>query len=129
MPGTKIFTPKCNLPKLTSYRGEAGSDYWAKWPKVSWDEAKLMRSDINPVMFERLAGESNYPYPSILREVILDIINGAMIGVPDQYRVQSRSTNAPSAYDFGDRVSDSLCKMSGVACPGDVKCQHVLTWE
>ena len=34
-----------------------------------------------------------------------------MIGVSDQYRIQSRSTNAPSAYDFGDRVSDSLCKM------------------
>ena len=111
MPGTKKFTPKCNLPKLNSYRGEAGSDYWAEWPRISWEEAKLMRSAINPIIFERLARESNYPYPSILQEVILDIKNGAMIGVPEQYRVQSSSTNAPSAFDFGDRVSDSLCKM------------------
>ena len=110
-PGTKKFTPKCNLPKLNSYRGEAGSDYWAEWPRISWEEAKLMRSAIDPIIFERLARESNYPYPSILGEVIRDIRIGAMIGVPEQYRVQSSSTNAPSAFDFGDRVSDSLCKM------------------
>ena len=87
MPGTKLFTPKCNLPKLANYRGQTSSDYWASWPSISWDEAKHMKSAINPVMFERLAVESNYPYPSILQEVIINIKNGAMIGVPDQYRV------------------------------------------
>ena len=111
LPGTKKFNPKCNLPRLKSYRGEAGPDYWAEWPKVSWGEARQMRSTINPIIFEKLARETNYPYPSILGEVILDIKNGARIGVPEQHRVQSRSTNAPSAFDFGDRVSDSLCKM------------------
>ena len=50
-PGTKKFTPKCNLPKLNSYRGEAGSDYWAEWPRISWEEAKLMRSAIDPIIF------------------------------------------------------------------------------
>ena len=63
MPGTKKFNPKCNLPRLKSYRGEAGPDYWAEWPKVSWGEAKQMRSTINPIIFEKLARETNYPYP------------------------------------------------------------------
>ena len=70
-----------------------------------------MKSSINPMLFESWAIESNYPYPSILRDVITDIKTGAMIGVQEQYRVQSVSTNAPSAFEFGDRVSDSLCKM------------------
>ena len=97
MPGTKLFTPKCNLPKLINYRGEPSTDYWENWPSISWDKARHMKSAINPVVFERLAVETNYPYPSILQEVISDIKNGAMIGVADQYRIQSRSTNAPSA--------------------------------
>ena len=111
LPGTKVFTPKCNLPKLNNYRDEPSCSYWENWPSISWEEAKNMNSAICPIIFERLATETNYPYPSILQEVIRDIKNGAMIGVNDQYRIPSRSTNAPSAYDYGDRVSDSLCKM------------------
>ena len=33
---------------------------------------------------------------------------------PEQYRAQSSSTNAPSAFEFGNRVSDSLCKLMRV---------------
>ena len=43
--------------------------------------------------------------------MVNDVKFGARLGVADSYRVQSSSTNAPSAYEFGDRVSDSLCKM------------------
>ena len=70
-----------------------------------------MKSGINPEVLERLAWETGYPYPTILRDVVNDVKFGARLGVADSYRVQSSSTNAPSAYEFGDRVSDSLCKM------------------
>ena len=70
-----------------------------------------MKSGINPEVLESLAWETGYPYPTILRDVVNDIKFGARLGVADSYRVQSSSTNAPSAYEFGERVSDSLCKM------------------
>ena len=86
-------------------------DYWAHWPNISWEEAKLMKSKIDPDALEKMAWETRYPYPTIMREVVNDIKFGARLGVAHSYRVESHSTNAPSAYDFGDRVSDSLCKM------------------
>ena len=86
-------------------------DYWAHWPNISWEQAKLMKSKIDPDALEKMAWETRYPYPTIMREVVNDIKFGAKLGVAHSYRVESHSTNAPSAYDFGDRVSDSLCKM------------------
>ena len=86
-------------------------DYWAHWPNISWEEAKLMKSKIDPDALKKMAWETRYPYPTIMREVVNDIKFGARLGVAHSYRVESHSTNAPSAYDFGDRVSDSLCKM------------------
>ena len=45
------------------------------------------------------------------RFVLIDIRNGVNIGVAEEYRVVSSSTNAPNSFEYGDRVSDSLCKM------------------
>ena len=70
-----------------------------------------MKSGINPMVLEKLAWETRYPFPTIMRDVVNDIKFGARLGVAESYRVQSTSTNAPSAFEFGERVSDSLCKM------------------
>ena len=111
LPGSKVFKPKCNLPSLNNYREKADPTYWKLWPSISWEKARQMKSGINPEALENLAWETDFPYPTILRKVVNDVKFGANLGVADMYRVQSSSTNAPSAYEFGDRVSDSLCKM------------------
>ena len=73
LPGTKVFKPKCNLPQLDNYRSKADTNYWSHWPSISWEEAKLMKSGINPEVLESLAWETGYPYPTILRDVVNDI--------------------------------------------------------
>ena len=58
-----------------------------------------------------MALDCNYPYNDLLKEIVNDIRFGAKIGVSNEYKVVSNSTNAPSTLEYGDRVSDSLCKM------------------
>ena len=58
-----------------------------------------------------MAIEYDYPYKELLGKIINNIKYGANIGVAQECRVASDSTNAPSALEYGDRVSDSLCKM------------------
>ena len=85
---------------MNNYRNKADSTYWNHWPSINWEEARLMKSGINPEVLERLAWETGYPYPTILRDLVNDIKFGARLGVADSYRVQSSSTNAPSAYEL-----------------------------
>ena len=58
-----------------------------------------------------MAMECDYPYKELLDEIVNDIQFEVSIGVVQEFRVASNSTNAPSALEYGDRVSDSLCKM------------------
>ena len=60
----KGFKPKCNLPQMNNCRDKADTNYWSHWPSISWEEAKLMKSGINPEVLERLAWETRYPHPT-----------------------------------------------------------------
>ena len=109
MPPQKKLKPKTNLPVLDSYRIGADKAYWSGWPAISWESAKNMTSLINPNKLYAMALNTNFLYENVLKEVVADIRNWANIG--EEYRVVSSSTNAPNALEYGDRVSDSLCKM------------------
>ena len=85
--------------------------YWQHWPSIDWNAARSMKSKIDPSKLESLARETCYPYTTILESVVRDIREGASIGVAKEHLVPSRSSNAPSAYDNGHKVSDALCKM------------------
>ena len=111
VPPKKKFRPKCVLPKVNNFKKAQSDEYWASWPKLSWEEAKGIRSNINPVILEKMAREFNYPYEDILRNVIQDLKEGASIGVAQGSDVPSDSTNAPSAYENGEKVTDGLCQM------------------
>ena len=58
-----------------------------------------------------MARECNYPYKELLNEIVNDIRFGANIGVEQEFRVASNSTNTPISLEYGDKVSDSLSKM------------------
>ena len=68
----------------------------------------MTTSEINPHLPHLMALDCNYPYEDLLEEIVNDIRFGANIGVSNEYRVVSNSTNAPSALEIGDRVSDSM---------------------
>ena len=111
LPPRKKFNAKCGLPVVRDYRQNAKETYWLDWPKVSWENARKFKSTIDPDKLEEVAWETAYPNKAVLGNVLADIREGANIGVDDEHRQASDSTNALSALEYGERVSDSLCKM------------------
>ena len=76
--------------------------------KVTWDDMKQRKSDIDPIKLRTLARKHKYPNDAILDRILTDLREGARIGVKDKFRVGSISTNAPSAINHGEEVTDAL---------------------
>ena len=107
-PPLKKFKSKHDLPKLNTYEGTAPDWYWKSWPHLSWEEGKKMKSQIDPEILLRLGTLTKFPYPCLLKEICQDLKKGASLGVSKDHQIPSRATNAPSAMDDGDKVSDKL---------------------
>ena len=109
-PPKKSFKSKFNLPVLKSYRGSTDDRYWQYWPKLSWKDSRNLKSQINPDKLWEMAIDTGFQDKSLLKQVCEDLRKGADIGCRDEYRVQSASTNAPSAFEDGEKVSDAICE-------------------
>lgn len=109
-PPKKKFSPKFNLPVLNSYRGNVDDRYWRYWPTVSWEESKKLKSQINPDKLWQMAIDTGFKDRDLLKQVCDDLRMGADIGCREEYRVESTSSNAPSAYADGEKVSDAICE-------------------
>ena len=74
----------------------------------------------------RLAKETNFRDKLTLHKIYLDLKVGANIGCKDPFRAPGRASNAPSAYEEGEKVADSICDWvkKGFAY-GPVKMQDV----
>ena len=72
------------------------------WPSVSWEDARNFKSTIDPNKLEELSQEKYYLNKTVLGNVLVDIREGANIGVNAEHRQASDSTNAPSAFEFGE---------------------------
>ena len=107
-PELKKFKRKHNLPVLNSYKGPADENYWKVWPQLCWKKGKEMKSPINPEVLLKLGKQTNYPFPCLLKEIYRDIKHGASLGVSKDCQVTSTATNAPSAFEDGEKVSDEL---------------------
>ena len=100
----KIFKPKHDLPVLDSYKGPAPEGYWdffpscSTYPGTSW---------IDPNKLSSLAREHGV-HGDRLALAMQDLTLGADIGCRGSARNPTRSTNAPSAYEFGAQVSDAI---------------------
>ena len=55
-----------------------------------------------------MANQTKYPFPCLLREIHQDLKNGASLGVEKECQISSTATNAPSAIEDGEKVSDEL---------------------
>ena len=130
-PPLKKFKSKHDLPKLVSYKGSAPESYWEKWPKLNWQEGKRIKSQIDPEMLRTMGYDTKYPFPCLLEEIYRDVKHGASIGVSKECQVPSKATNAPSAYEDGEKVSDELANwiskgfVIGPLCEEDIPFQKV----
>ena len=111
MPPKKIFRSKFGLPDLENYKSSPDHEYWEKWPSMSWEEAQKMKSNINPGLLEKQALEAGFLNTDLLYQILSDVKQGASLGVAQGMDVPSDSTNAPSALEYGQQVSDAICKM------------------
>ena len=111
LPAKKVFRSKFGLDELKCYRTKPSESYWNNWPKLTYKDASMMKSNINISKLEQLANETNYPYPDLLQVILTDVEQGAKLGVIQGSDVPSDSTNAPSSFQYGAQVSDAICKM------------------
>ena len=105
LPPCKIFKPKFNLTKLDSYRHAAPITFWETFPKNLIQPSKSL---VNPILLKKLALQCNFPNIALLNTICNDLTNGADIGCSGASRLPSLSTNAPSAFEYGEHVTDAI---------------------
>ena len=107
-PPKKKFKPKNQLPKLEDYKLEANESYWAKWEKLNWTKGRQIKSSIDANLLRNLGIQTKFPFPNLMEIIVCDVEEGAGIGISSECKVASKATNAPSAYDQGEKVSDEI---------------------
>lgn len=103
-PEMKIFKPKVDLPVLDSYRGGADQDFWDKFPKNLKFPGKSL---IDPDIFEGLLKEYGVVHDMTI-PVLNDLRYGASLGCRGEARLPTRSSNAPSAFEYGRQTTDAI---------------------
>ena len=104
----KKFEPRNDLEELKDYGQDPGEEFWNKVGKWEWSEVKDRKCGIKYWELEKMAKEHNYPLLGTLRAVMTDLEVGARLGVKEENRVPSTSTNAPSAIEAGYQVTDAV---------------------
>ena len=104
----KVFIPKHNTPLLLDYSVPAPEGWWGHWPSLGWQEARGIKSGIDPLKMLGWARKAGHPDLGTVLEIVRDLKQGCDLGTRGEYLCPSVSTNAPSAYDYGDRVTDSI---------------------
>ena len=109
LPPQKVFVPKHGeIPLLLDYSGVAPEGWWQHWPRLTWGDGRLMKSPINPVKMVAWARRTNHPDMGTVLEIARDIRHGCDLGTRGEFLCPSTSSNAPSATEYGDRVTDSI---------------------
>ena len=101
----KVFIPKHPyLPVLQTYEGKASNEFWRAFPKNHvWPGKSLINADALQEL-----GEGLGLIDDRFKTVLGDIRNGAVLGCRGEPRLPSKSSNAPSAYEFGQQVTDAV---------------------
>ena len=108
-PPLKSFSPKCqNLTILANYpKGEdLGIEYWGKWSRREYEPEK--GSMVDHMALDRIARRLAYRDMHKVQHVAEMLKEGARLGVEQEGRWPSQGANSPTAYEFGERVADSL---------------------
>ena len=105
----KTFTPKHKeIPILEDYSVVPPKLFWEKFPSLSWEVGRNIKSQIKPQALFIHANRINYPDMASVMEIVNDIKIGCDVGCRGVNLCPSTSTNAPSAYEHGPKVTDSI---------------------
>lgn len=105
VPPAKIFKPKHQLPVLADYTADPGPTFWEKFPS---NLTRVGKSTICADKLRNLAWTVGYNQTELLEKVCKDLSDGADIGCKGEARNPSFSSNAPSAFDFKEQVTDAI---------------------
>ena len=95
------------IPTLTDYKNTPPDDHFDCWPKVEFPESGVFTQvDVNK--FSQLHQEATGGAKRRLKEVLLDLQQGADTRVEGVGRSCTDSSNAASAIAAGHRISDAL---------------------
>ena len=111
LPHAKEFVPKMGLLKLSNYRKLPRAKFWTSWPKRTFEQALPSKSWVSSSRLKELAIKYKYNDWANLEKVCKRLDMGADIGCTGRARQSTISTNANSAYSYGDRVCDALAEM------------------
>ena len=111
LPPLKEFNPKMGLPKLENYNKTPLASFWTSWPKRTFEQALPTKSWVSGEKLRTLALKYQYSDWARLERVCDRLGPGADIGCTGRARLQTISSNANSAYIYGDRVCDTLAEM------------------
>ena len=104
----KVFVSKHRTPLLLDYSVPAPKQWWEFWPSLTWADAKKLKSSINPHKMREWAMRAGHPDLGTVQEICRDLRRGCDLGTRGVNLCPSTSSNAPSAYEYGDRVTDSI---------------------
>ena len=104
----KVFESKHGTPRLLDYSALAPDSWWQFWPSLKWEEAKHLKSSINSLKMVEWAQRAGHPDLGTVLEIAKDLRYGCDLGTSGKFLCPSTSTNAPSAYEYGDRVTDAI---------------------
>ena len=105
----KVFVPKHpEIPLLLDYSLVAPASWWQHWPYLSWKQGRLLESPINPSRMVAWARRADHPDIGLVLEIARDLRYGCDLGTRGEFLCPSTSNNAPSAFEYGERVTDSI---------------------
>ena len=108
-PEKKLYRPKHpEIAKLDDYREAPSREWWSSFPKLTWKEGKILKSQVNPTKLFMMATRIDYPDIATVMEIVNDIKNGCDIHCRGENLCPSLSLNAPSAYENGEKVTDAV---------------------
>ena len=105
LPRRKVFTRKNEVGWVENYTSAAGEEFWKTFPKNYELEGNSL---IDGRKLRALAERVGYPDAETLNQVCEDLMRGADIGCTGEFRLASRSSNARSALDAGEQVTDAV---------------------
>jgi hypothetical protein len=95
----KVFTAKNKLPAVQDYKSTANNDFWAAFP---YNSKQFWGPRVYGPWQTRSSDRAR------LEAVCRDLENGADNGCRGDSRNASFSTNAPSAHDSSEEVTDAV---------------------
>ena len=96
------------IPRLSDYSKPPPPGWFSYWPSLSWEEGRIRKSGINAKKMVMWAEKSNHPDMGTVLDIARDVTYGCDLGTRGVNLCPSTSSNAPSAYKYGERVTDSI---------------------